>query len=710
VCYEKSGKIEMALPIVKEGLINAHENAETQLVMARMLIKMGNSNKALEHYAQVMRFALPGTSTYKEAQDALQHSLGLSTILTGVNATGMFVDGDDLYYSHQGDRTSLMGRFNLASHENQSHWMQEIDQWRAIGRRLYFYNQSSGDFCYRELGDMQEKVIFKASDFLADSSIFSGEYGTPAHFECTDNIIIYEAKSPTANNFILRARTLSDGKLLWEKSFDFPILASLCENRLYVAIKNQLLASEVIQCDIKTGTSLWQQTFFHRDDNQINKSLKVFALYVWRQDKNHLLTFGYEDRSDELWKKPNVPFYVIQPNIGLVVRQFFGQELHKQLNIYKNKAVLPQGTWCFSHCYSQNIILGLPIPEQQSYHLSPSDFHEKHPKVLAQFAPLKGLSEDFDLFHHAAVLNNIIDEPSLRRNFINTFKKDYLKRGLKTNPTNMFTPMGYEPLQNTLKIMLEKPSISSDEEKFAARQLMSLWREREPSVEIRAYRYPSGCRFFDACPGEGNFQQFAFGHYRGVMMAADLSNDCAYLNSWNRMPQFYPYHVYYSDVNDIIQHGAHLIVRTKNGIFIYDTAQLLEYMQNYVQTEQGCFSVNSPSTGLANMRDGKSNTTAQINGEHRVIFGCDFGIEQILTSVHLEFQSGDLDAMGGAYVQGSNFSETDGFYNIGTLPQNIQPHQKIILPVSSNQPMRYLRIVSLQKAQINVAEFSAEFK
>ena len=196
----------------------------------------------------------------------------------------------------------------------------------------------------------------------------------------------------------------------------------------------------------------------------------------------------------------------------------------------------------------------------------------------------------------------------------------------------------------------------------------------------------------------------------GVMMAASIADDYGYLCSWKRMPQFYPFHDEKSDINDMIQKSSHLLVRTNNGIFIYNPAQLINYMQNFVVSDQGYFTVGTHTEHLGHMMDEDRNTTARLKSEDRVMFGCDFGLEQLVKSVNLEFKSGEMSAMEGAYIQASTHSETGGYYNIGTIPFGIQTNQNLKLTLNSDKPMRYLRIVSLQKADIEVAEFSVEGK
>ena len=711
ICFEKRGQIELGIPIVKEALINSYENVEAHLTMARMFMKMGNMNEALEHYAQVYRFALSGTDAKVEASAILKKTVGLNHIITGVKATGMAMIKNQLYYSYQGDQKALMGCYDLDKNVNEIAWPNQVDTWRNINDKIFYYDSSTGDFCCRDGESSENKIVFNDKELVMDRKIFCTDYGTPTSFECTENFVAYKIKKTNVRDFFIRARDLSEGKVLWEKNLaSSNVHISILGNELYVS-ESYKISSNVHQYNLTTGRVNWSQTLSHIEVEDKYSPLEFSGFSVFQQSNSELMiTHSYRDKYARLCKNPKVPFYTLNSENGSIISRFFGPELNHECRMFENKALLRQGTWGFGHAYAQKVILGGLPAEDHSYHVKLADFHEVHPKVLAQFEPLKELSKDYNLKHHIAILNSIIDNGELRKQLIDHLKPQYLKRGVKVKPTDMFTPMGAEPLQNTLRILLEQKSLTLNEEKFATRQLMSLWRDREPFVEIRAYRYPSGCRFWDACPGDGEFSNIAFGAYRGVMMAASLSNDYGYLCSWKRMPQFYPYHVYYSDINDMIQKGSHLMVRTNNGIFIYNPAQLINYMQNFVVSEQGYFTVGTYTEHLGHMMDGDRNTTARLKSEDRVMLGCDFGLEQLVKSVNLEFKSGEMSAMEGAYIQASTHSETGGYYNIGTIPFGIQANQNLNVAITSDKPMRYLRIVSLQKADIEVAEFSVEGK
>ena len=711
ICFEKSGQIELGIPIVKEALINAYENVDAQLTMARMLMKMGNMNEALEHYAQVFRFALSGTESKTEASAILKKTVGLNDIITAVKATGMAIVKNNLYYSYQGDQKALMACYDLNINVNEHQWPTQVDTWRNINEKIYYYDSSTGDFCCRDGESSESKMVFNDKEWVLDRTLFCTDYGTPASFEVTENIVVYKIKKTNDRDFFIRARDLSEGKVLWEKNITSSnVHVSILGNELYIS-ESYKISSNIHQYNLTTGRVNWSQALSHIELEDKYSPLEFSGFSVFQQSNSEIMiAHSYRDKYYKLCINPKVPFYTLNSKNGCIISRFYGPEFSHKSRVFENKALLRQGSWSFGHAHSQNAILGCLPAEDHSYHLTLADFHEVHPKVLAQFEPLKDLSKEYNLKHHIAILNSIIDNGVLRKQLIDRHKFQYLKRGVKVKPTDMFTPMGAEPLQNTLRILLEQKSLTLNEEKFATRQLMSLWRNREPFVEIRAYRYPSGCRFFDACLGEGEFSNFAFGHYRGVMMAASLSNDYGYLCSWKRMPQFYPYHVYYSDVNDMIQKDSNLMVRTNNGIFIYNPAQLINYMQNFVVSDQGYFTVGTHTEHLGHMMDEDRNTTARLKSEDRVMFGCDFGIEQLVKSVNLEFKSGEMSAMEGAYIQASTHSETGGYYNIGTIPFGIQTNQNLKLTLNSDKPMRYLRIVSLQKADIEVAEFSVEGK
>ncbi|MBF0197032.1 MAG: hypothetical protein HQL32_04950 [Planctomycetes bacterium] len=270
--------------------------------------------------------------------------------------------------------------------------------------------------------------------------------------------------------------------------------------------------------------------------------------------------------------------------------------------------------------------------------------------------------------------------------------------------------MGHEPLQNTLLIMLKKDKLSEHEEKFVSRQLMSLWKGAEPFVDIRAYRYPCGPRFFGATPCfNDQFEgDIVLGHYRGVIMAANADDDYSYLCPWKRMPVLNFYQVYDNGIESIKQEGDWVVVRSSIGLFVYRLSRLLDYMKNNVKWKDGFFAVDTQIQGLELMGDGDLSTYASLSSSSRSVFGTDLGLPATLNTLNIFPMKGSEGALKGAYIQGSNYSECGAFRNLSRLPKDLEAGKWNRIPFANDKKMRYYRVVTKNSQPIKIAELRWE--
>jgi len=708
ICLESVNRLNEAINVVGYGLKNSPDDVDANITLARLHMKMGNMNEALEYYAATLRYSSLGSLKYQEARNVLQGHIGLLKILPYNEARYITQNEQKVYFSYKLKGTPVIACYDIETGQLNPEFIRDYASWRLHNN--YIIYTDSDNNCYSiYLADNCRKLLFTVDPLEEGETIVKSVWdGTDGAFNLLENLVIHVVAYEQELGGAVVAHNINTGEKMWEFPFEGAISLSLNDGFLIAGLyhtkdrdsKNCM----VIRLDPVNGEVMWLKALKQFHPNACGRIKWHKGIFTFKSGEDLVVSFCYRSYGD-YWGNPRVPFYGLDPDSGSVRDIKYGQEENMSISAYNGPLTIAQRTWSFGHTYEQGIVSETQWRQECKYDIVKADFHEQHPKVLAKFEPLRHLKNEFDLTKHIEALNKIINDPIKRKAFIDKYKTAFLKRGLKKNPKAQFTIMGYEPLQNTLRILLERGGLNEDEEKFAARQLMSLWKDREPNVDIRAYRYPSGCRFEDvrACDITYSGHEIALGHHRGCMMAACLDLDSQYVTKWTQMPQLNYYKVYDDGIEDICQKGDYTIVRSVSGIYIYNVKTLLEYMATNVTTEHGCFSVDCNAENVKRAVDGNPETYATFKGDERAVFGVDNGVRTKVNCVRITPLEGSGKLLKGAFIQASKFSETGKFRNVTQITDELKDEESNIIKFDEEYNGRYYRIVTRNGEPVKIA-------
>jgi hypothetical protein len=413
-----------------------------------------------------------------------------------------------------------------------------------------------------------------------------------------------------------------------------------------------------------------------------------------------------------LWRYQENPFYKLDPMTGSERSKVISRIYNLQVSLDGGKVNLMQSSqWSWGNKIPSSLLLNDQWETSEDYSITLADLNNTHPRILARMEPLKHLADEFDLSTHVQTLNNTINTPELRKAFIQKYRGDIIRRCTPKNSGDRFTPAGFNSIPHTLGKILQKNQLTDSEEKFAARQLMCIWKVSERNAAIRSFRFPAGSYADKAVPCYDMVknERLTIGHYRGTLLGFDLDRDGMRFCSWKQMPKLNRCTAYKNSIIDLFAFGKNLIVHSKGGIFIYDGPQLIKYMKNNILSSQGCFSVDTTSSDLELAVDDNPETFASLSHHERLVIGIDHGLKEEIDTVHIT-PVGPTLAMAGALIQLSDFSETQGFSTVGKLPDNFAHGKSTTVSIEPSQTARYWRVVTRSGGNVQIADLRFEKK
>jgi len=710
LCLEQIDSMNEAIDIVSYGLKNDFGNVDANLTLARLHMKVGNMNEALEYYALAFRHSSPGSDARVESQKVLTETIGLLDIVPYNDTYGVMTAKNAVYFEHRYTDGSSISRYNLKTGKLTLDLVTGSSKyWRIYNNYLYYVKDKTGAVHVLDLASNTTRKLFYDSS-MSKEKTFPIDYGSAGCFELINDKIIYSLKNE--NESCLVARNIADGEVVWKLAVPHQGSVSVMPAGDFLMVtkydKKDSEVARVHRVDPNNGDIIWETELAVSSSAKFRIESNEGCVVIPREGSLVITFMISVHNNGDYWMNPKSPFYYLNKETGKLDKTIYSPSGHNWVRWNNGKCVLLETMWNFAHCFEQDLLFDGNWGQANDFSIVKADFHETHPAALAKFAPLAPLADEFDLDKHVQLLNGIIDSPSKRKALIEKFKPGLIARGKKKSRAAMFTPMGYEPLQNTLRQLLERGNLSELEEKFAARQLMALWQNREPFVDIRGYRQPSGARLDKVTPLNIKLDgsRVAVGCLRGGLMGANLDDNYSYLTKWERMPRFNYYKVYHYGIRDIIQEGDCVVVQSISGIYIYDAKMLLKYMSSNLQMDQGAFTVDSSSAGLKNAVDGDLNTFCSVKGAERSVIGIDLGVEKSVCGVRIVPVGASADVLAGAYIQYSKFSETGTFRNVTRIGSGLKGDEENIITFKPTDKARYFRVVTRTGDPVKIAELS----
>jgi TolB-like protein len=708
--YSFLGKMNEAIDTIRIGLLNSGGDINANLCMAKLNLKNGNLNSALVHYSKVMKFSAVTTKQYREAESVLNNRIGLFKTLPYVDASGRVFFNDTFYFFHRENNIHSIASYNLKSNELNLNYCENVKLMRLYKSFLYVFDYDGT--CYKIDMNTQKRIKLFVDKPYSEIGItyFPVYENASKRIQFIDDKIIFVAQNSIDKSYYVVARNLESGKTEWKYPFKDYISVSCLDNILILGKYKKKYSKEcrVVLLNPNTGKENWSKIFPIFQSMQYTKG--CFAAMI---NNDLILSFThYRSNSAKLWRYPKVPFYNLNPNTGEIRNKTFAQIYNSYVALDNGFISIEQTSqWSWGNKISSTFMFREQWRDQKSYEIRYADLNKTHPKILSQLEPLKHLADEFDLSKHVKALNDIINNRVSRKLFIDQYKDKVINRCTPRNDKDRFTPAGYNARPHTLAKLLKKESKSEEEEKFCARQLMCLWNGSEKNSFIRSYRFPSGSYASNAVPcyDDSLKEDVTIGNYRGVLLAFQIKNDTLQYCNWKQMPKFHDSTAYIPYIKNIFHHKGTLIVQSKNGYFLYNTSRLLNYMENNIKSENGCFSVDTNSSNLINAIDNDPTTFTNLEQPSRNIIGIDYGLKEDKNTLHITpIESAEY--LQGTCIQSSNFSETDGFENIAIIQKSLTDSKSNTVKFKTKGAARYWRIVTRRGDAIKIAELKFSFE
>jgi len=708
ICLKNLHQIEEAFASLNKAYNNSNDSVKACLTLAQTHHAMGNMNEAIEYYSRVTKLSTLLEKSYQEANTVLQQTIGLKKIIP-TKAKWIRIDDKNIYYNYDSSDRLAIAKYDSVEDILTKNYIKEYnDIWRVYGNKIIYFDHEN-NIKSKDATTGVVRTIFKDSRISINKENQNGVGNLlNLYVSIYKDSILYVVKGDATGNNKLISRSLETGAINWTYLYEGLLAISTVDNYLVCGLYKEKKAKEcsVIRLNPISGKELWKtslDTTMQNCSHEVNDNSKIFAFH-----HNGSMVVSFINKYPyivSIVMEPRIPYHSLNPSNGKLLTTTMSQLYNTWIYPKNDFTVLDTGGWSYGNAYHQNVILQKQWENHHSIKVTEADFHERHPAVLARIKPLAHLSNEYDLSKHVDVLNSIINNKEKRKAFIKEMLPYFTKRGTIKKGARM-SPMGQEPLQNTLRLIIKRGNLNEKKEKFVARQLMSLGKNREPYADLRAFRYPSGCRFKNAValdiPERKN--SYAIGHYKGVLMGAYLNKDSQYITPWYRMPRLNFHAIYNSGISNILQNGKVAIVLSRNGIHIYNMRQLIDYMENNVQYKNGCFSVNTLSSGLEHAVDNNHLTYATVKGDTRSVIGIDFGVPRSINTLTIFPTKSSGKMLQGTYIQTSSFSETGKYEHVGMIENVLMDDKENTVKFKTTHKVRYCKLVIRNSQPINIAE------
>jgi len=701
-------RFKEAMESLNQAYRNANDDNQVNLALGNIHLFLGNMNEALVHYANVKKHSSILAPENAQASVILQNTIGMKQHIPA-SARVSSIKGHRAYFTSE-SFTGIAVYDRSLDQLEKGFIKDPPDVWFIQDNALY-YKDTHQKFYKKNLDTLQTTKLFEDQRLSLGSNVQDGVTILVGYdFARQGDLLFYMALEQGGKVRKVVARHLVTGDILWEREVDAHVSIST-RGPLVFAFFKELVGDKALVCriDPATGKNLWMKELAFSSyaiKHSIEDRMRLVSEEV---GEDLIVTFSYEHHRSfvDYRFEPKWPYYVLDPETGVLRSTYLGQEGINASYDNGESTIISESTWNFPHTYNQNFILKEHWGRPESYRVVEADFHERHPLALSNFPPLSHLSREFDLSKHVEVLNTIIEDKDQRRRFIEAMLPDFKNRSILKG---QFSAMGHEPLQNSLRLMIERGPKDDNEEKFIARQLMSLGNNAEPTVMIRAFRKPSGVRFSGVrqVVSSDDGQSIALGHYRGVLMGADLQNNNQYLTSWKRMPQLNTYRSYYHGIDYLEYNEKLLLVDSDSGIYIYDTQELIHYMKNNVLDEKGGFSVDTVAHNISNVVDGNPSSVVSLPGSRRKVIGVDLGVKREIHTMKMLLPEGVEVDLRGSVIMGSTFSETGNFEEIAILENELKVNREVKVVFAQPAVFRYFKIVIPDSRPISISELRFE--
>lgn len=697
-CMKVLNRLDEALASLNEAYTNANNDAFINRALGQLHMDLGNMNEALQHYALVMKNSTPSSEEYKEARATMDRTIGLIRHIPVRPVNTAFIDKDVVYSSRafQGLR-----RYSMEKDTVEVEIPEFSDFWKVYDGTLN-YKTEDHKFTKKNPVDGSETVIFHDPRIQAEMENRNGKKNTLRwQFQKFEDLMIYMVVENETRKVV--ALDLKAGQIRWEKEVKGMVSVSTKEV-LMLALFDSDYAKKcrIMRIDPANGHTMWERVIEMSSYNIGGKIDDVTMCLAEMLGDDLIVTILFRRPTTlPMVHEPKWPYYVLDPENGDVRKVVHGQEVVFHGRANDKDLVIFEATWNYEHPLGNDFIMRHHWMKPETTHIVEADFMEKHPRLLSEFPPLAHLKDEFDLSKHVNALNEIIDDDAKRKAFLNNTLPLFKAR---------YKSIGNEPLQNTLRHRIEEGMKDEEVEKFVARQLMTFWRRRENFAMIRPFRRPNGARFMDInqIVKPRPEAKVVIGHYRGVLMGADIARDNQNLTNWKAMPLLNGYRPYYHDIKFLNYNEETTLVHAISGLSIYDTQKLIRYMEENISYEEGCFSVDTPSDNLSLAVDNNPSTSAQLKGERRKVIGIDHGEKISSKGVNLRVPKGYGKHFINGVVLSSSHSETGGYEVIAAIPSALEEEKMVHIPFSESVTARYFKVVIPSKEDVSVSEISFE--
>lgn len=708
-CLEALGRRNDAATSLQVALDRNANDVEVNLGIARLAWKMGNLNEALQHYERTLRFAPGVSAAAHEARERLRKEMGLLAHFRVNSPHAMEFAGSRLLIGHGNDDARAIGLCRLPERRLEPDFVRDAGYWavdenRIIGLRpgkLYPRRASESRHGKRpdaekdetanleKQADSESVVYEKDLETGAERKVcrfygMDNRFYDPSPFLLHEGALVYGVKGKE-----LVAMDTADGRELWR----FPALGQVAlgaaEGRLIIAeVAANSAPMHLAQClDIKTGELIWES------DLRVALRPGLMAAPDMKNRWEPNETFPETDRAamgfvaGDLYltysfarpwlalPDPRHPLFRLAMRTGKLVGLCEMDDKY-----YRQK-------WSWS---DDNFGVGMMFDEHflrqgdsaTDFRVTVADFWETHPARLSRFPPLRPYKDNYDLNVHAAALNDIIINPKKRKAFIKKWREWILK----------FEPR-YEPVLSRTQHYLRQENLTEWEEKFVARQIMTLWRGNEPHVDIRAFRYPAMVRLDNAVPVEDAHEsgrRWVVGSFDGKTLVAQHDAGYQTLSPHERIARLGE-----GAIELLRQRGPYLAYYKADGfVYVFDWFRLDEYLTKTVQKEKGLFAVAEKPLDFHDLFDGDMATgVSHPGGDETLAVGLDYGLPRFVNVMRFAPLEGYPEGVLGVVLQGSDVSETAGFRDLATINNSARVGALNTIRLPCPVFHRYFRVV-----------------
>ncbi|MHC4885141.1 MAG: PA14 domain-containing protein [Planctomycetota bacterium] len=521
----------------------------------------------------------------------------------------------------------------------------------------------------------------------------------------------------------LAAYDLRTGKELWQRVCPDRIQVGGAGSTLILATCDYNASGRqwVWRLDPRTGEEVWKASFHHT----VGPGLVAGSRFtnVWRDQPfvphpfqalihvaggEVLLTYldcqRRERWNPQVWPQPRHPLYRLDLASGELRERHIMSLEPSQLLVKRELVGFYPFRWGYSTLPSDYTVLlnGFSPsrnPHLPAYRVRPADFMETHPRQLARFAPLAHLATEWDIEQHAKALNRLLANPAACRDLVATYRNELFSRA-----------RGHEAILAQLRHILKRPSPTESELRFAARQIMSLWKGSEPDVHLRPYHDPAPLALENpvAVPLDGVERTGVLGtagaERRLMVVGPTPAQARLYPTRWSpRLSEWSLDELAYNEFADQVR------LFVDGGIAQrYERSRLLHFLTQGIQYHQGAFSVGPveslPSLSLAFDGDPQTEVLLPARLEQNRCLGIDRGLVEPVNRIRLFPAKGRGADLVGSFLQASQEGEAGGYTNLAVITGAPQEGAWLTLSLRKAANARYFRLLTPVGKPLAVAE------